>query len=61
MRNHILKEDHVLFDMADQMLRGPICQRLCENYDRVCRSRFEGCTKDELERLATGLIERYPR
>jgi hemerythrin-like domain-containing protein len=61
IRNHILKEDHVLFDMADQMLRGPICQRLCENYDRVCESEFDGCTKAQLEDLATGLIKRYPR
>lgn len=61
IRDHILKEDHVLFNMADQMLRGPICQRLCENYDQVCQSEFDGCTKAQLEDLATGLIERYPR
>jgi len=61
IRNHILKEDHVLFDMADQMLRGPLCERLCEKYDQVCQSKFDGCTKAELEELATGLIERYPR
>ena len=61
IRNHILKEDHALFDMADQMLRGPVCQRLCDNYDRVCQSQFGGYTKAELEELATGLIERYPR
>lgn len=60
IRNHILKEDHVLFNMADQMLSGPACKRLCERYDEVCERRFDGCTKAQLEAIATKLMERYP-
>ncbi len=60
IRNHILKEDHVLFNMADQMLDAPACKRLCERYDDVCAGRFDGCTKAQLEALATDLMARYP-
>lgn len=59
IRGHIEKEDHVLFSMADQMVDGPACARLCDAYDVVCQGRFEGRTKGELERLATGLLARY--
>lgn len=52
MRAHILKEDHVLFDMADDMVGPAACQRLCAAYDTVCESTFEGCSKAQLEALA---------
>lgn len=58
IRGHILKEDNVLFDMADQMVRGPSCRLLCEGYDAVCARRFEGRTRDRLEELAADLVRR---
>lgn len=60
IRGHILKEDNVLFNMADQMVEGSACQRLCQAYEGVCARRFEGCTKAELEDLASSLRKRYP-
>lgn len=58
IRGHILKEDGVLFEMADRMVEGPACRSLCGDYDTVCARRFEGCTKRELERLASDLVRR---
>jgi hemerythrin-like domain-containing protein len=61
IRAHISKEDNVLFNMADGMVTGPACRRLCEAYDVVCQRRFEGKTKEELEALAASLLEEYGR
>jgi hemerythrin-like domain-containing protein len=61
LRNHIGKEDHALFDMADDAIEGPACRKLCDAYDDVCASRFEGRTRDELERLGETLVARYAR
>jgi hemerythrin-like domain-containing protein len=61
MRGHIGKEDGVLFEMADQLVSGPACARLCKRYEEVCSRRFEGRTKDELERLADRLAARAGR
>lgn len=60
IRGHILKEDHILFEMADQMISGPACRRLCEAYDDVCARRFEGCAVADLERILERLAVRYP-
>lgn len=60
IRGHILKEDHVLFDMADEMIVGPACARLCTAYEGVCERRFDGCTVSELEAILTRVTERYP-
>jgi hemerythrin-like domain-containing protein len=59
LRGHINKEDNVLFNMADFMVDRPGCQRLCDQYDVVCTRRFEGRTKEELERIAGNLVEEY--
>jgi hemerythrin-like domain-containing protein len=59
IRGHINKEDNVLFNMADQVVVGSACQKLCASYDVVCQRRFEGMTKKELEGLARGLLERF--
>ncbi|RMH23654.1 MAG: hemerythrin [Gemmatimonadetes bacterium] len=56
IRAHILKEDNVLFTMADRALDAPACARLCEAYDEACVRRFEGCTKSELEELAERIV-----
>ena len=60
IRSHILKEDNILFDMADQMIAEPACRSLCTAYDGVCERRFEGCTVAELEGILGRLVERYP-
>jgi hemerythrin-like domain-containing protein len=55
MRGHILKENHALFDMADQSIDEPACRRLCDAYDVACSGRFDGRSREELERLARAL------
>jgi len=52
IRGHIAKEDQVLFEMADQAVRGPARRALCGAYAGVCSRRFEGRTKEELTALA---------
>ncbi len=59
LRGHIYKEDNVLFNMADFMIDSPGCARLCGQYDVVCAHRFEGRSKEELEKLASNLQGRY--
>jgi hemerythrin-like domain-containing protein len=58
IRGHIMKEDNVLFQMADQMVQGADCRALCGAYGVVCAQRFEGHTKDALERLAADIRKR---
>ena len=58
IRGHIMKEDHVLFGMADQMVRGAPCRTMCAAYDAVCARRFEGHSKAELEALAARITGR---
>jgi hemerythrin-like domain-containing protein len=60
IRGHILKEDNVLFEMADRMVRGPACRSLCGGYDAVCARHFEGRSKVRLEQLAADLVRRVP-
>ncbi|MCP5070958.1 MAG: hemerythrin [bacterium] len=54
---HIGKENNILFSMADGMIVGPDCRDLCAGYDEVCSRRFEGQTKQDLERLAALILE----
>ncbi|MEN8374385.1 MAG: hemerythrin domain-containing protein [Gemmatimonadota bacterium] len=56
IRNHILKEDNVLFEMADEVITGPACARLCAAYDGTCDHTFEGRTKEQLEALGRSLF-----
>lgn len=60
LRRHIMKEDGVLFQMADRMIVGPACREICERYHTACLDRLEGRTKRELEQLADSLVEKYP-
>jgi hemerythrin-like domain-containing protein len=53
---HIGKENNILFSMADGMITGSACETLCARYDEVCRRRFEGETKEDLERLAQEIL-----
>ena len=57
IRGHILKEDNVLFGMADQLVAGPACARLCAAYDGTEGDTFGGCTKAELEALGREIVE----
>jgi len=56
IRNHILKEDNVLFNMADQLVVGPRCKRLCAAYDETTSHTFDGCAKRELEELGREIV-----
>ncbi len=58
IRGHIMKEDRILFEMADQAVRGSACERLCGGYGAVCARRFEGHSKEELQALAAQICER---
>jgi hemerythrin-like domain-containing protein len=59
IRSHIFKENHILFDMADQMVDGPGCAKLCAAYGEVCSRRFDGRTKEELSALAARLQQKH--
>lgn len=56
IRNHIGKEDHVLFDMADRMVVGERRTTLCAAYDGTCHHTFEDCTKAQLEALGREIV-----
>ncbi len=60
IRGHILKEDDILFELADGLVTGPACQRVCDRYHEICGRRFEGRTHADLESLAGRLREAYP-
>ena len=60
IRDHIMKEDEILFEMADQMIAAPACRSLCAAYDGVCQRHFDGRTVAELEAILGRLVERYP-
>ena len=59
IRAHILKEDNVLFNFADQTVTGTACEKLCEAYGVVCQRHFEGRSKEDLEALGGQLVEKY--
>jgi len=56
IRGHILKEDNVLFNMADQLVAGTRCARLCAAYGETAGHTFDGCTKRELEELGRDIV-----
>ncbi len=56
LRQHIQKEDEILFMMADRVVDKSSCARLCGEYAQVCSGKFSGQTKDELKELAAELI-----
>jgi len=58
IRSHIGKEDGVLFEVADGLIAGPGCQRLCAAYRDADERSFESRSKAELETLADRLAER---
>jgi hemerythrin-like domain-containing protein len=60
IRAHIMKEDNILFNMADQLIDEPACRTLCAAYDEVCRRHFEGHTVAGLEGILARLMEKYP-
>jgi hemerythrin-like domain-containing protein len=54
--SHIGKENHILFNMADEIITGSTCETLCARYDEACRRRFEGRSKEDLEVLASEIL-----
>ncbi|MFQ5537943.1 MAG: hemerythrin domain-containing protein [Gemmatimonadota bacterium] len=60
IRQHILKEDNILFNWADQMIPEPACRSLCAAYEGVCARHFDGRSVAELEAILERLLERDP-
>ncbi len=56
LRQHIEKENNVLFMMADRVLDESSCAALCGEYAHVCSKQFDGQTKEQLRALADELI-----
>ena len=61
LRQHIGKENHALFEMADAILDEPACRDVCDAYDAVCARSFEGRTLEELQALAAGILDTSDR
>jgi hemerythrin-like domain-containing protein len=59
LREHIQKEDHCLFRMADEALSAGEQQELTEQFERVDRDLPADATPQELLRIADRLVERY--
>lgn len=57
IRDHISKENTILFEMADNMIVGEDCRALRDRYVQVDQELFEGRSKPDLEQLAAGLVE----
>lgn len=57
LRQHIDKEDNVLFMMADRVMDQAACARLCDKYTTVCSGRFDGQTKQQLRELADSVLD----
>ncbi|NJL18882.1 MAG: hypothetical protein HC901_00750 [Bdellovibrionaceae bacterium] len=55
LTEHIGKEDHCLFAMAERMIDPASCRGLCHKYHEVSCGRFEGETKQALEQIAQRL------
>jgi hemerythrin-like domain-containing protein len=60
IRSHIGKEDGILFEIADGMIRGPRCRQLCDAYREADACAFESRSKADLEALAARIIARIP-
>jgi hemerythrin-like domain-containing protein len=59
LREHIEKEDHCLFRMADESLSAGEQQELTAQFERVDRDLPDDATPQELLRSADRLVERY--
>lgn len=60
LRNHIFKEDNVLFHMADRLLTDDDQTTLCGRFCEVgCRG-FGGKQREELVRMADELQQQWP-
>jgi len=58
IRAHIGKEDNILFEIADNLIGGGRCQRLCAGYREADGCSFGDRSKAQLEALAAGIIAR---
>jgi hemerythrin-like domain-containing protein len=59
LREHIQKEDHCLFPMADEALNADDRQELAERFERVDRDGPAETSPAEFIRIADSLVERY--
>jgi len=59
IRNHIFKENNILFPMADRAVDDEGCRKLCAGYDEVATRSFEGHSRAELLELAARLAQKH--
>lgn len=59
LEQHIGKEDHCLFSMAEGAIDEPACRRICERYAGVCTRKFENHSHEDLVALATSIEQKY--
>jgi hemerythrin-like domain-containing protein len=57
IRDHISKENTILFEMADNIVVGDDCRALCDRYVDVDLRLFGERSKPELEQMAADLAE----
>ncbi len=59
LTNHIFKEDNVLFNMGDRVMSADDQSSLAPQFCAVNCRVFEGCRREELERIADELESAY--
>ena len=59
LRDHIQKEDHCLFPMADQVLSGEDRQTLEERFDAINASEIGGETIGKCHEMANAMADRF--
>lgn len=60
LRQHINKEDGILFNMADRVITGQDQRTLCDQFCQVGCQSFGGKTRQQLEQLANDLENHHP-
>ncbi len=58
LRQHIEKEDHCLFAMAEEVLDATSCRHVCNAYSQLCNRKLNGYSHAQLEELASQLEQR---
>lgn len=60
LRNHIYKEDNILFNMGDRVMSEQDQKTLCNRFCEVACQAFEGKKREELMRMADALEQQWP-
>jgi hemerythrin-like domain-containing protein len=60
MAEHIRKEDHLLYPMAEQVLPATALESLSDEFDEIESSVMDEGASERLHELADRLITRFP-